>query len=56
MAYIVSVFIIISGYYTLTYGITIYLKDKNKLGGFATMALALISTILPILMIFMKRR
>lgn len=56
MVFIVSMVILISGYYTFTYGITIYLKDKNKLGGFATMALALISTILPIIMIFMKRR
>lgn len=56
MEYIVIILIIISEYYTVTYGITLYKKHKNKLGGLAALFLALSSAIISIVLVFIKLR
>ncbi|PYG87397.1 uncharacterized protein DUF3953 [Ruminiclostridium sufflavum DSM 19573] len=54
MLFILSFFIICSGYYTLTFGINMWKQDNNKLGGFGAIFLALISTIVPVAVIYIK--
>jgi hypothetical protein len=34
----------------------IFMKEKNKLGGIAVIAVAILSTIMPIAIMFIKRR
>jgi hypothetical protein len=53
MIYIFILFILASGYYTFSFGIFQY-KNKNKLGGLSTMAVALIGTILPAYVLIIK--
>jgi hypothetical protein len=52
MIYLLMIFVGVSGYYTLSYGITILKEDKNLLGGIATITLAILSTISTIYFIF----
>jgi hypothetical protein len=54
--FIIPIFVLICGWYTLTYGMTIFIKEKNKLGGIAVIALAILSTIMPVAVMFIKRR
>jgi hypothetical protein len=53
MIYIASLFILCSGYYTLTYGISLWKDENNKLGGFGVSLLAVIGTVVPIIVLFM---
>jgi ABC-type maltose transport system permease subunit len=55
MIYILACFMLTSGYYTLTYGISIYKEDSNKLGGYASIAVAVLGTLLPIIILFLKQ-
>ncbi len=54
MIYIFMLFMLGSGYYTFTYGISLWRDDKNKLGGFAVAVFAVIGTIIPGIVLFMK--
>lgn len=54
MLYLFSFFMLCSGYYTLTYGISLWKKDNNKLGGFGTILLALAGTVIPIIVLLAK--
>lgn len=56
MLFIVLIFVLVCGWYTLTYGMTILIKEKNKLGGIAVIAVAILSTIMPIAVMLMKQR
>jgi predicted membrane channel-forming protein YqfA (hemolysin III family) len=53
--YILMLFMLASGYYTFTFGISQW-KRKNRLGGFSTIVIALLGTIIPILVLYMKNR
>lgn len=55
MIYILFLFIIVSNYYTLTYGVYLWKNENNKLGSVGTIAIAVIGTIVPILVVFIKR-
>lgn len=55
MIYILFLFIIGLNYYTLTYGIYLWKSENNKLGSVGTIAIAVIATIVPILVAFIKR-
>ena len=54
MIYILSLFIVCAGYYTLTFGITMWKQENNKLGGLGAVILAIIGTIVPIIVLFIK--
>lgn len=54
MIYLLLVLMAGSGYYTFTYGISLWRDDKNKLGGFAAAALAVVATIVPGVVLFIK--
>lgn len=56
MIYLVLIFVLICGWYTFTYGMTIFIKENNKLGGIAVIGVAILSTIMPIAVMFMQRR
>jgi len=47
-------FILACGYYTFTYGKSLWVDDRNKLAGFGTVFLALLGTAAPIIFMFMK--
>lgn len=55
MIYVLVLFIICSGYYTLTFGIYMWKQENNSLGGFGAISLAVIGTIAPIIVLFIKR-
>ncbi|HEX9060287.1 MAG TPA: hypothetical protein VF941_08915 [Clostridia bacterium] len=54
MVYIFMLIMLGCGYYTLTYGISLWRDDNNKLGGFAAGAFAVIGTIVPGIILYMK--
>lgn len=55
MLYLLSLFIIGSNYYTLTYGIYLWKSENNKLGSIGTIIIAVIATVAPILVLFIKK-
>ncbi len=55
MLYIMMFLMIISGYYTFTFGIS-QIKQKNRLGGFSTIAIAVFGTIVPMVILYMKNK
>lgn len=55
MFYALIVFIIGAGYYTLTFGINLWKNENNKLGGFGAGLIAIAGTIIPIIVMFLKK-
>ena len=54
MFFIATPFVLICGWYTLTYGMTILINEKNKLGGIAVISVAILSTFISIGVMFLK--
>jgi hypothetical protein len=55
MIYVLAILILASGYYTLTYGLNLLKEDNNILGGCAVIVLTAVSTLLPIIILFIDR-
>jgi hypothetical protein len=55
MIYLLCLFIIGSGYYTTTYGVHLWKNENNKLGGVGTIIIAVVGTIVPIIVLFVKQ-
>ncbi len=51
--YAIVLFILTSGYYTLTFGKSLWVDDYNKLGAVGAALAALIGTVVPIIFMFM---
>ena len=52
--YLAAFFILICGYYTLTYGISLWRDDKNKLASIGAFGAAAAGTLLPIAYMFYR--
>lgn len=52
--YFASIIVLAGGYYTYTYGKSLWSDDKNKLGGFGAILAAVLSTAGPILFLFTR--
>ncbi len=55
MIYILMFLMLVSGYYTFTFGIS-QIKKKNRLGGFSTIAVAVLGTIVPMVILYIKNK
>ncbi len=55
MIYILMFLMLLSGYYTFTFGIS-QIKRKNMLGGFSTIVVAVLGTIVPMTILYMKNK
>lgn len=55
MIYVFVLFMLACGYYTLTYGISLWRDDGNKLGALGVAMAAMVGTIAPIVVMFIKR-
>lgn len=55
MIYFTVLFMMCAGYYCLTYGISLWKVEKNKLGGFGAILAATLGTIVPILYMLLKK-
>ncbi len=55
MIYLLMLFMLLSGYYTFTFGIS-QIKGKNRLGGFSTIVIAVFGTIVPMVILYMKSK
>ncbi|EPR13154.1 YczI family protein [Ruminiclostridium papyrosolvens] len=55
MIYILMFLMLLSGYYTFTFGIS-QIKRKNRLGGFTTIVVAVLGTIVPMVILYMKNK
>ncbi len=53
MIYIVMFLMLLSGYYTFTFGIS-QIKRKKILGGISTIVVAVLGTIIPMAILYMK--
>jgi len=54
MIYLLILFFLAVGYYTCSYGAFIIKKEKNILAAVGTIALGIIGTVVPIMVLFMK--
>ena len=54
MVIIFILFMLCCGYYTFTYGISLWKDDKNKQGSIAAAAFAVIGTVIPGIVLFIK--
>lgn len=54
MNYLLSLFIIAVGYYTTTYGVHLWKNENNKLGSVGTIIIAIVGTVVPIIVLFVK--
>jgi hypothetical protein len=52
---VLAFLILITGYYTLTYGISLWKDDKNRLGAVGAVLIAIIGTVAPIAFLFINR-
>jgi hypothetical protein len=55
MIYIFVLFMLACGYYTFTYGVSLWRDDANKLGAVGAAMAAIVGTIAPIISIFLKQ-
>jgi len=55
MIYLLGIFILCAGFYTLTYGLSLWNDDRNKLGGFGAILIAILGTLLPIAFLIIRR-
>lgn len=55
MTYIIIFLMAMSGYYTLTYGLTVFHIEKNKVGGIAVVIFALAGIILPAALLIIRK-
>lgn len=54
MTYIITIIMLMIGYYTLTFGISLWRDDKNKLGSIGAIIIALAGTLVPVVELFLK--
>jgi hypothetical protein len=54
MMYLFIIFMLCCGYYSFTYGVNLWRKDKNRLGGMAMIILSIIGTLIPAFVMFIK--
>lgn len=54
MVYIVTIVMLMIGYYTLTFGISLWRDDKNKLGSIGAIIIAVAGTLIPVVELFIK--
>jgi hypothetical protein len=55
MMYVFVLFMFACGYYTFTYGVSLWRDDKNKLGAVGVVIAAVVGTIAPVVVMFIKR-
>lgn len=55
MLYIVIFFMALSCYYSVTYGLLVLHKEKNKVGGIAIVLFALAGIVLPAALLIIRR-
>ncbi len=55
MIYLLAAFMLMAGFYSLTYGISLWRDDKEKLGSIGVIILSVVGTMLPLVFMFWKR-
>lgn len=55
MIYLLSIFMLWAGYYGLTYAVSLWRDEKNRLGSIAAAAISVIGTVVPLIIVFLKR-
>lgn len=55
MVYLLGVFMLWAGYYGLSYSVSLWRDEKNKLGSMGAAAISVVGTIVPLVVVFMKR-
>lgn len=54
MKYIIVIAMLLSGYYSFSYGVFQWKKEKNKLGAAGTILLSVVGTVVPAVIYFMR--
>lgn len=52
---IILIVVLAIGYYTFTYGMSLWKDDKNKLGAFGTILIAILGIAAPLVFMFIKK-
>ncbi len=54
MMYIFMMFMLACGYYTFTFGVSLWRDDDNRLGAVGAIGAAVVGTVAPIVMMFIR--
>lgn len=54
MKYIIALVMLLAGYYSFSYGVFQWKKEKNKLGAIGTIIFSVIGTVLPVVIYLMR--
>lgn len=55
MAYLLGVFMLWAGYYGITYSVSLWKDENNKMGSIGAGIISVIGTVIPIVVMFIKR-
>ena len=55
MVYILIIFMLLAGYYSLTYGVSLWRDDQKILGSIGVILISVLGTIIPIVFLIIKR-
>ncbi|OPX45911.1 hypothetical protein CLHUN_03840 [Ruminiclostridium hungatei] len=55
MIYVLALFMLMAGYYSLTYGISLWRDDRKRLGSVGVILISVLGTLIPIAFMFMRR-
>lgn len=54
MMYVTAFFVLCAGWYTFSYGLSLWKEDKNQLGSVGAILMALLGTVLPLALLIWK--
>ena len=55
MIYILGIFMLWAGYYGLSYSVSLWKEDNNKLGSIGTAVISIVGSLVPLVVVFLKR-
>ncbi len=55
MVYVMMIFMLMAGYYSLTYGVSLWRDDRKILGSIGVIMISVVGTIIPIVFLIIKR-
>jgi len=55
LIYVLTIFMLMAGYYSTTYGISLWRDDNEKLGSIGAILISVLGTLIPIIVMFIQR-
>ncbi len=55
MLYVLALFMLMAGFYSLTYGISLWRDDRKRLGSVGVILISVFGTLIPLAFMFIRR-